>query len=192
MKAPNDKRPTWRGGVIQVHITRACDLSCIGCTQGSNLGGKSTLITLENFETAVKSLVGYEGVVGIFGGNPCLHPKFKEVCEILEHYIPFENRGLWSNNLNGYGSLCRRVFNPEFSNLNVHADKSKYDEMKRDWPECNPIGLNDSRHSPPYVALRDIEDLTDEKRWVLILVNLIMLFITERSIYWMQTKLPVL
>ncbi len=168
MKAPGDQRPTWRGGIIQVHITRACDLSCIGCTQGSNLAGKPTIITLENFEKAIISLIGYPGVVGIFGGNPTLHPQFTQICEILRTYIPFENRGLWSNNLNGYGKLCRLTFNPAVSNLNVHTDFDKWEEMKRDWPECNPIGLQDSRHSPPYVALRDIEDLNDTQRWSMI------------------------
>lgn len=169
MKAPSDKRPTWRNGVIQIHITRACDLSCIGCTQGSNLGGKPTVMTYDNFEQAVYSLRDYNGVIGIFGGNPTLHPSFEEFCYLLKSYIPYERRGLWSNNLNGYGGLCRDIFNPGVSNLNVHMDQSKYDEMKRDWPECNPIGLEyDSRHSPPFVALKDIKDISEDDKWHLI------------------------
>src|SRR5690348_9139192 len=103
MKAPNDYRPTWRGGVIQIHITRACDLACTGCTQGSNLAGKPVVMPVELFEQACESLVGYEGVVGIFGGNPTLHPRFEAICATLRKYIPFEQRGLWSNNLNGHG-----------------------------------------------------------------------------------------
>lgn len=162
MKAPNDPRPTWRNGVIQIHITRACDLSCTGCTQGSNLAGKPVIMPVELFEEAVKSVFGYDGVIGIFGGNPCVHPKFELICSILQKYIPFEQRGLWSNNLNGHGALCRNTFNPAFSNLNVHCSELAYEEMKRDWPECNPKGLNDSRHSPPFVALNDIEDISDD------------------------------
>lgn len=160
MKAPSDKRPTWRGGILQIHITRACDLSCVSCTQGSNLGGRPTIMTLENFERAVISLRDYFGVVGIFGGNPTLHPQFESICDILSRHIPFEQRGLWSNNLGRHGNLCRTIFNPDVSNLNVHADANVYEAMKRDWPECNPIGLQDSRHSPPYVAMKDMEDLT--------------------------------
>jgi hypothetical protein len=45
MKAPGDTRPTWRNGVIQIHVTRTCDLSCSHCTQGSNFGGKPTIMT---------------------------------------------------------------------------------------------------------------------------------------------------
>jgi organic radical activating enzyme len=168
MKAPGDKRPTWLGGVLQIHITRACDLSCTGCTQGSNLAGKPTVMSLENFEQACISLKDYHGVVGIFGGNPTMHPKFKEICEILSDVIPFEHRGLWSNNLRGYGELCRKVFNPSVSNLNVHTSQAAYNEMKRDWPESNPIGLDyDSRHSPPFVAMQDL-DIPIEKQWELI------------------------
>ena len=167
MKAPGDYKPTWLNGVIQIHITRACDLSCSSCTQGSNLGGKPVMITLENFEKAVKSLRDYHGVVGIFGGNPVLHPRFEDICQILSKHIPFNRRGLWSNNLRGTGKLCREVFNPKYSNLNVHCDREAFREMKRDWPECNPIGLYDSRHSPPYVGMRDL-GMTDEEIWPLI------------------------
>lgn len=162
MKAPGDTRPTWMNGIIQIHVTRTCDLSCISCTQGSNLAGKPVLMTMENFENACLSLKDYYGVVGIFGGNPTTHPNFERICEILADIIPFERRGLWSNNLRGYGRLCRRTFNPAVSNLNVHCDLDAYQEMKRDWPECNPIGSEDSRHSPPFVAMKDLGLSQDE------------------------------
>ena len=162
MKAPGDKRPTWRDGIIQIHITRACDLSCIGCTQGSNLAGKPVIMTVENFENAVKSLSDYYGVVGIFGGNPCVHPRFEEICLVLEKYIAYEHRGLWSNNLMGHGSLCRRIFNPAVSNLNVHANPEAIAEFNATWPEANLIGQQDSRHSPPFVAMKDLGMQQDE------------------------------
>lgn len=156
MKAPRDVRNTWGNGIIQIHITRACDLSCVGCTQGSNLAGKPVMMTVEQFEIAVQTLTNYHGVVGIFGGNPCVHPQFPEICYTLSGYIPSQRRGLWSNNLNGYGKLCRSIFNPAVSNLNVHCNTDAYLEMVHDWPECQPKGLSDSRHSPPFVAMRDL------------------------------------
>src|SRR5687767_5055874 len=90
MKSPGDFRPTWRNGVIQIHITRACNLSCPSCTQGSNLVGRPTVMSVENFRTAVRTLKDYYGVIGIFGGNPVLHPQFEEICSILADEIPFE------------------------------------------------------------------------------------------------------
>lgn len=157
MIAPGTKRPgKYRQGVIQIHITRACDKSCFACTQGSNLAGKPRHISLEGFEAAVKSLVGYFGVVGMFGGNPAVHPKFEELCEILRKHIPYEQRGLWCNNPLGKGRTMAQTFNPAVSNLNVHLDAKAYAEFKRDWPQCGPVGLTkDSRHSPVHVAAKD-------------------------------------
>lgn len=168
MRMPWEWRPTWMGGALQVHITRACDLACFGCTQGSNLAGKPVVMSLEHFERAVQTLVDYPGVVGIFGGNPCVHPYFEEICEILSKYIEFEHRGLWSNNLMGYGAICRKTFNPAYSNLNVHTSREAFEEIRRDWPEAFPKGLADSRHSPPFVAIKDMEDISEEDMWRMI------------------------
>jgi hypothetical protein len=157
-----------KGGVIQIWLTRACDKACFGCTQGSNLGGKPGMITVNQFEAACKSLTGYFGIVGVFGGNPALHPKFPEICEIARRYFPKEKLGLWCNHPKGHGKVMAHTFNPAVSNLNVHLDRSAYDEFKRDWPMSRPFGLHqDSRHSPPYVAMKDV--VADEaERWDLI------------------------
>lgn len=161
MVAPGTPRPgKWRGGVIQIHVTRACDKACFACTQGSNLGGKTSFITVEQFKQAVESLRGYFGVVGVFGGNPATHPQFGDLCRVLvESWVPKEQRGIWCNNpiTPEKASLMRHTFNPAVSNLNVHLDEAAYRLFKKGWPECNPFGLDkDSRHSPPYVAMKDV------------------------------------
>jgi hypothetical protein len=169
MIPPGQRRPRkFMGGVIQIWLTRKCDKSCFGCTQGSNIRGASESITLENFEKAVLSLKNYWGVVGIFGGNPCLHPQFGEICEILRKHIPQARCGLWANKLFGNGVHCAKTFNPAVSNLNVHLDRAAYDEFRRTWPRAKPFGLDgDCRHSPPYAAIQDlIEDKGD--MWQLI------------------------
>lgn len=169
MIPPGKRRPNaYRGGIIQIQITRACDKACFGCTQGSNLGGKTGMIPLNLFEDAVVSLKDFFGVVGIFGGNPALHPKFGELCEILKKHIPYERRGLWCNHPKGNGKVMKETFNSSVSNLNVHLDKEAYDEFNRDWPNCGAFGLDkDSRHSPVFVAMQDV--IEDEgERWDLI------------------------
>lgn len=155
-------------GVLQVHITRACDKACFGCTQGSNLAGKPVMMTPDQFRVACESLKNYFGIIGIFGGNPAVSPYFEEICEIMREYFPRERRGLWCNNLLGKGHIARATFNPSVSNLNVHKDQSAYDEFRRDWPQAMPFGLHDdSRHAPPFVALQDV--IPDEaERWRLI------------------------
>ena len=169
MISPSQKRlGKPKGGVVQIHVTRACDLSCFGCTQGSNLRGNPSFISVENFGIAVKSLKDYFGIVGIFGGNPALHPQFPQLCEILRKYIPKEKCGLWCNHPRGHGVIMRETFNPAVSNLNVHLKKDAYTEFRRTWPEAKPFGLkDDSRHSPPYTAMKDLI-ADEEERWDLI------------------------
>jgi hypothetical protein len=203
MISPGMRRKNiWREGVLQIWITRGCDLACFGCTQGSNLGGKPGRITLEQFKAAVESLQGYFGVVGIFGGNPAIHPQFNAICETLAANVPYEQRGLWCNHPRGNTAVMRATFNPAVSNLNVHLVREAYDEFVEGWPECKPYlkGLDpswvesealrrkgskeyahrvgDARHTPPFVAMSDLDQLpfpdgrvlpnTEENRWELI------------------------
>ena len=64
--------------------------------------------------------------------------------------------------------MCRETFFPRHCNLNVHLDRAAYDEFRRDWPESIVFGVHeDSRHSPPWVAMQDV--IADEaERWNLI------------------------
>jgi organic radical activating enzyme len=170
LKSPRDHRHAFLGGVMQIWVTRACDKACFGCTQGSNLGGRPGMISVEHFETACASLKDYFGVVGMFGGNPVLHPRFEELCDVLKKYIPFERRGIWCNNPRGKAALLREVFNPEVSNINVHLDLEAAKEFQVDWPESSRFikGIDsDSLHSSPFVSLRDVID-DESKRWKLI------------------------
>jgi hypothetical protein len=168
---PGKHRPgIWMNGILQIMIGRSCDYSCVHCTQGSNLGGKPALMKPDEFEQAVKSLEGYFGIIGCFGGNPCTSPYFGEICEILRAHVPFRQRGLWSNGLRGKGALARITFDPSHSNLNVHMNSEAHAEFLRDWPESAPYlkGLDrDSVHGAPFVAIKDVEP-DEEKRWALI------------------------
>lgn len=171
MVMPSQKRNgIMRGGILQIMITRACDLACHGCTQGSQLAGKPVMMTPDQFDAACASLEGYFGVVGVFGGNPAMHPQFSEICSIMRGRIPYMQRGLWCNNLRGKGADARITFNPRHSNFNVHMSKDAYDEFARDWPESIPYlkGLDvDSVHVTPWVAAKDV--IPDElDRWDLI------------------------
>ena len=168
---PSRKRPgVWLGGVLQIHVGRACDLACFGCSQGSNLAGKLEFLTPAEFEQIVDSMDGYFGVYGVFGGNPALSPYFEDYCRILRAKVPFERRGLWCNNLRGKGAHARITFAPHRSNLNVHIDSEAAEEFRRDWPESAPYlkgEQEDSQHGSPWVAIKDVIADEDE-RWRLI------------------------
>lgn len=171
MVAPGQPRESkWRRGVIQICVTSVCDKSCFSCTQASNVQREPWYMSPEHFEQAVKSLSGYWGVFGVFGGNPATSKHFADYCEILKRIVPFEQRGLWCNNpiTVEKARLMRETFNPAYSNLNCHLDHKAYQLFKQGWPECHPFGQNqDSRHSPVFVALKDIVD-DEGKRWEMI------------------------
>lgn len=152
-------------GVLQIHITRTCDKVCFNCTQGSQLAGPKEFMPVELFEAAVISLVDYFGIVGVFGGNPALHPQFDKLCSILRKYTPKNYCGIWCNKPFGKAGIMRETFNPAVSNLNVHLDEAAYTEFKRDWPESRPFGLyDDCAHSPCYVSPLDV-GIPEEERW---------------------------
>lgn len=169
MVPPGQRRPgKWMEGVIQICVTSSCDKSCFNCTQGSNYRRKPWFMSLENFENACISLKDYFGVVGVFGGNPAIHPQFDQLCAILSKHIPPHRRGLWCNNPLGKGRIMHQTFNPNVSNLNVHLDADAYREFKETWPGSMPFGLHeDSRHSPVFTSMdKLIPD--EETRWNLI------------------------
>lgn len=167
LRIPSDKRDTtYLNGVMQIQITNVCDLSCPNCSQGCNLKTHAHSMTLEQFEQAVISVKDYYGVIGVYGGNPTLHHQFPEICEILRKHIDYERRGLFANGLSGHGKVCAETFNPKFSNLNIHGQMEVYEEFKRDWPEAlfNVKGFDHSRHTPSWVAIKDMEDMTQNER----------------------------
>lgn len=170
MIAPGTPRPgKWRQGVIQILVTSSCDLGCFNCTQASNLRRPKWFMSPEHFDQACKSLVGYFGVIGVFGGNPALSPHFPAYCEILRSHFPKVQCGLWCNHPRGHGKVMRETFNHAHSNLNTHLSQEAYKEFKRDWPESMPFGHDkDSRHSPAgLVSMKDL-GVPEEKRWELI------------------------
>lgn len=175
MKAPGDYRKgIWRGRVLQVKTTNACSLDCRCCTAAVGLAKKHKRVWFmppDAFRTALRSLKGFPGVIGMFGGLPTLHPAFEEMCAIFREEVPDKDqRGLWANDLMGKGAICRETFSPRHSNLNVHRDREAYDEIRRDWPEAKVLadGVNKpSMHGSWWVAMKDV--IPDEaERWKLI------------------------
>jgi hypothetical protein len=174
MKGPAEQR--WdghhRGVVLQVKATNACDLDCRACTAAVGLARKHRRVwfmTPDQFRTALRSLNGFHGIVGMFGGNPCIHPQFDDLCSIFREEFPDKTqRGLWSNNLRGKVALCRETFHGPHCNLNVHRDAAALKEIRDGWPEARPIGhRKPSMHGSWWVAMQDL--IPDEaERWELI------------------------
>lgn len=121
MRSPKDMTK------IQIDITNACGNICSNCTRFCGHHEKTFFMDYDFFTKAVDSLDGYEGIVGMIGGEPTLHPEFEKFADYMrekrvdekitlartpiddmQHYIqtemwhPEAKAGLWSSLTNGY------------------------------------------------------------------------------------------
>jgi hypothetical protein len=85
-------------------------------------------ISLEGFEKALQSLEGFNGQIGLFGGNPLLHPQFPELIGIYKKYVYLKcRREIWVSRggklWDKYESLLKDTFYPELITYNEHTNE---------------------------------------------------------------------
>lgn len=167
MLAPIDKLRSGRNRIIQVVVTRNCDIfNCSNCTQLLPFRKDTREMSLECLEMALQSVADWPGVVACFGGNPCTHSKFEEVCRLWREIIPDQShRGLWTNDLRGHGAIVKETFWPRGTfNLNVHGE-SEAAQYMREWLPNVPIwGETVSSHGGMLLDYRDYG--LSEEEWV--------------------------
>jgi hypothetical protein len=171
MKAPADGRGVWRDVIIQIKITNVCDLSCNNCSAGVGLTAKANrfFMTPDQFRIACRSLQGFRGLIGLFGGNPTVHKQFPEICRIFREEIPCrDQRGLWTNRVFDHGALCRETFG-QYQNINLHGSQRALDEIKASWPEARILdgSMGESKHAPIAIAMSDlVPDLNERMKLI--------------------------
>lgn len=77
MRSPEEMK------IIEIDITNACIHKCSNCTRMCGHHKKPYFMTWETFKRAVDSLEGFEGGVGMMGGEPTLHPEFERFANYL-------------------------------------------------------------------------------------------------------------
>ena len=82
MRSPADME------IIQIDITNVCTHNCSNCTRFCGLHPKPFFMDFDTFKTAVDSMAGFRGVVGIMGGEPTLHPEFARFMEYYRSAVP--------------------------------------------------------------------------------------------------------
>ncbi len=167
MLAPIDKLKSGVNDTIQIIVTTACTLQCSNCTQLLPFRQDARHMSLECFREAVESLRDWPGIVGIFGGNPCNHPKFVNLCAVLSEIIPQERRGLWSNDLLGHGEIVANTFYPKGRfNLNAHAVEQAAVKINAFLPQ-RLIPGSDTKHAEHAAMLANREDFAISKEeWI--------------------------
>jgi len=89
-------RPILDMDTVQIEITNNCIHSCSNCTRLIGHHKKPYFMPLEQVKEAIDSMVGYPKMTGIMGGEPLLHPQFKEICEYARSKILIGQLGLWT------------------------------------------------------------------------------------------------
>jgi len=74
--------------IIQIDITNACPRQCSNCTRFCGHHARPFFMTMPEFRAAVDGLDGYRGMVGMMGGEPTIHPHFREMTEYLAYRRP--------------------------------------------------------------------------------------------------------
>jgi len=118
--------PIYRMKVIQIEITNACNLTCSSCTRFVGHHPRPYYMDLATVERAIRSLDGYEGQIGIMGGEPTIHPEFPKVLELVRTFIPERRkRELWTNgkNWDKYKDIITETFDHDLITYNDHQDK---------------------------------------------------------------------
>ena len=90
-------RPLSEMTIIQIEVTNACWLKCSNCTRHVGHHKNPFFMELDYIEKAIDSLEGFEGNIGIMGGEPTLHPKFYEICKLVQKKIPRRKREFWTS-----------------------------------------------------------------------------------------------
>jgi hypothetical protein len=118
-------RPILDQDTVQIELTNACTEKCSNCTRFVGHHPKPFFMSMEDFQTAVDSMITYPKMTGIMGGEPLLHPKFREMCMYLHERIPPERCGLWTTLPKGYEDyredICR-TFKHIFINDHTRDD----------------------------------------------------------------------
>ncbi len=105
MRSPADM------SIIQLDVTNACKLRCSNCTRLVAHQKQPFVMSLEQFEAAVRSMEGWYQpgrVLGCMGGEPTLHPRFEELSRRFAELWPPTAKPLATNgrqpvkDFNGY------------------------------------------------------------------------------------------
>jgi len=147
--------------IICIDVTNKCDLACSNCTRLLENQTEFWDMTPENFRMALRSLKGFYGVIAMIGGNPCMHPKFRELCQIFVEEIPNKmQRGLWTNNFFKHRDIILETFGTY--NLNSHGAERAEGPLKELAEAAKAQQslvwsyFGNSRHAPLLTAVKDL------------------------------------
>ena len=137
-------RPIYEADVAQIDILSSCHLACANCTRFVGHHARQYSMSPECFREAVLSLEGFDGQIGIMGGEPTLHPQFLDILEIYRELVPIEKRALWTSGFKWteYAEVIGDTFMGDRVHFNDHTQR-------------------DGKHQPLGVAVQEVVEDKD-------------------------------
>jgi hypothetical protein len=89
-------RPIYENAVIHLDVTNVCHLSCANCTRHVGHHRKPYFMDMETVERGIVSLLDFPGRIGVMGGEPTLHPQFRDILATFRRMAPREKREFWT------------------------------------------------------------------------------------------------
>lgn len=175
----------------QIAVTSACwpKPACSNCTRLLGHESKRYYMTLDQFETILKVAAPFlhhspperglkqnrgnpamrprKKVLGIFGGEPLMHPKFPELVDLMCKYVPKKHRGLWTSFDWAEGeSKVYGPYRPHVERLlGENPGGNVFDDSDGGYLNWNMHEESQScHHSPVLVAINDVEK-DEKKKW---------------------------
>ena len=154
MRAPADMK------LIQIEVTNDCTRKCANCTRLVGHHQKPFYMSLEQVEQALISLEGYEGNVGLMGGEPTLHPDFLEILFLYRKYLPKERRQLWTSGYkwDEYSLDIMNTFTPDHISYNDHSKE------QLGWHQPILVGIQEVVKDP-VLKWQFIDNCWVQNRW---------------------------
>ena len=177
MRSPADM------GTIQIDITNACNMRCSNCTRFCGNHDKVFFMDFDMFKRAVDSLDDFDGITGIIGGEPTLHPEFERFAEYLQQQFgePAGYEGLLYPQKDFIHGIRAREFSSELLHKdltgtsfmkkhgaglwsNMSGTYQKYYEVIQDTFSVQYLNdhLNPSYHQPGLFSRKDLNIPDDE------------------------------
>lgn len=141
--------------LCQIDVTNICSKDCLYCSRYNRhiRPDQRFFMDIEFFEKALWSLEKWPAQIGIIGGEPTLHPQFKEMCLLLQKKFPRSKLGCWTTGGIKYEEH-KQLINQTFSIVAYN----KHDSYQMD--TC--------KHQPITIA---IQDVVKDKEYMKQLIN---------------------
>lgn len=157
-------------GRIQIEITNACSGKCSNCSRFVPHVRKPFFMDMETFKRAVDSMDGYQGMLGIMGGEPTIHPQFREmVLYYRERWaggatFPFGRRPI-ENFADHHASILSQISNKKcglWTQLGPGYQRH-YELIQDTFPyQCINTHMAGATHQPLLVMRHEV-DISDEE-----------------------------